>query len=190
MFFRSNKSEAKPKSDADPSAKSLVQAESAEAKPSPEQIAEMSKRATKSKHLQASFGEIVGLLMRTPQFKKMPLAALEQVVLPAINTGQFSIAEAQSKETGFITPVAAVLWANVSEEIDQRLSDKRGEPLKLAPKDWKSGDIPWLILAAGDKRLIKATLQRVQETVLKGRPLKSLSANSDDKGSETTTQLN
>ncbi len=192
MFFKSNKSEADPQGNggAAAGAKAPPKDEGADAKPSPEQIAEMKKRATKSKHLQAAFGEIVGLLMRSPQFKKMPLGALEQMVLPAITSGQFSIAEAQSKKSGFITPVAAVLWANVSEEIDRQLSDNDGEPVKLAPKDWKRGDIPWLILAAGDKRLIKATLKGVQENVLKGRPLKVRSAKSDDKDSETPTQLN
>ena len=192
MFFKPHKSEAKPQGNGGVAAgaKAPPQNEGAEAKPSPEQIAEMKKGGTKSKHLQAAFGEIVSLLMRTPQFKKMPLGALEQMVVPAITTGQFSIAEAQSKKIGFITPVAVVLWASVSEEIDRQLSDNDGEPVKLAPKDWKSGDIPWLILAAGDKRLIKATLKGIQENVLKGRPLKVRIAKSDDKDSETPAPLN
>lgn len=77
--------------------------------------------------------------------------------------------------------MAAALWANVSNEIDRQLSDNGGEPVKLAPKDWKSGDIPWLILAAGDKRLIKATQKGIEDTVLKGRRLKSRSSTSNDK---------
>ena len=192
MFFKSNKPESEPQRNGGwaAGAKAPPEDKAAEVKPSPEQLAEIKKRATKSKHLQAAFGEIVGLLMRTPEFKKMPLAALEQVVLPAITNGQFSIAEAQSKKSGFITPVAAVLWANVSEEIDQQLSENRGEPVKLSPKDWKSGDIPWLILAAGDKRLIHEIRKGIEANVLKGRPLKSRVLTSDDKNEETPTQLN
>ncbi len=179
MFFKSKNSKSEARDDGAPAA--CAKGEAAEAKPSSEQIAEMKMRATKSKNLQAAFGEIVGLLMGSPQFKKMPLAALEHIVLPAINTGQFSIAEAQSKKSGFVTPVAAVLWANVSDEIDRQLSDNGGEPVTLAPKDWKSGDIPWLILAAGDKRLIKAIQKGIEETALKGRSLKSGSTTSNNK---------
>ncbi len=128
--------------------------------------------------------------MRTPQFKNVPLSSLEQLVVPAITTGQFMIAEAQVKKSGLVTPVAVVLWASVSEEIDRRLSGNGGEPVKLAPKDWKSGDIPWLIIAAGDPRLIKALLQRLQETALKGRPLKSRIADRDDKATASATPPN
>ncbi len=153
---------------------------------STEESAEFKRRATKSKHLQASFGEIVGLLMRSPQLKKLPLSSLEEMVVPAIVTEQFMIAEARSKESGFLTPIAAVLWASVSEEIDRRLSDNTGEHVKLDPKDWQSGDIPWLMIAAGDQRLIKTLMQRIQETVLKGRPLKFRSPNKGDEADAAT----
>ena len=176
MFFKSKNSEDEAK----PVARAKAKEDGGQDKPSPEQIAELQKRATVSKRLQASFGEIVGLLMRTPQFKSMPLSNLEEVVVPAITTGQFMIAEGQVKKSGFITPLAVVLWASVSEELDERLSDNEGEPVKLAPKDWKSGDIPWLIIAAGDKRLIKALIQRIQDTTLKGKTLKFRSAKKTD----------
>ncbi len=153
---------------------------------STEESAEFKRRATKSKHLQASFGEIVGLLMRSPQLKKLPLSSLEEMVVPAIVTEQFMIAEARSKESGFLTPIAAVLWARVSEEIDRRFSDNTRARMKLDPKDWQSGDIPWLIVAAGDQRLIKTLLRRIQETVLKGRPLKFRSPNKGDEAVAAT----
>ena len=86
--------------------------------------------------------------------------------------------------------MAAVLWASVSEEIDKQLSDNPDQSMKLAPKDWKSGDIPWLIIAAGDQRLIKALVKRVQETALKGRPLKLRVAVKEDKALATATPSN
>ena len=152
MFSRSKKkkSDVQPKPKVKAGAKPPAKAEGNQAKPSAEEIAKVQQRAAKSKQLQASFGEIVGLLMRSPQYKSMPLASLEELVVPAITSGQFVIAEAQAK--------------------------------KLAPKDWKSGDIPWLIIAAGDQRLIKALQQRIQETTLKGRPLKFRSAQKVDEG--------
>ena len=39
----------------------------------------------------------------------------------------------------------------------------------------------WLIAAAGDPRLIKALQHRLQESVLKDRPLKSRSTDTDEK---------
>ena len=189
MFFKAKKSEVEAKPEVKAGKKPPAQAEGAQSKPSPEQIAEVRQRAAKSKQLLACFGGIVSLLMRTPQFKNVPLSGLEELVVPAITTSQFMIAEAQVKKSGFITPVAVVLWASVSEEIDQRLSGNGSEPVRLAPKDWKSGDIPWLIIAAGDKRLIKALLQRIQETALKGRPLKTRSTDTDEKVAGPASQL-
>lgn len=96
MFFKSKKSKSKPEHNGAPAAR--AKGEAAEAKSSPEQIAELKKQATKSKNLQATFGEIVGLLMGSPQFKKMPLAALEHIVLPAINAGQFQSRKPNQKK--------------------------------------------------------------------------------------------
>lgn len=189
MFFKSSKSESEPKPEVKAVAKAPAKDEAAPTKPSPEQIAEVQRRAAKSKQLQASFGGIVGLMMRNPEFRKVTLADLEHLVLPAINTGQFTIAEAQEKKSGLTMPVAAILWASVSEEVDQRLSESQDQPLTLAPKEWKSGDIPWLIAAVGDQRLIKALQQRLQETTLKDRPLKSRATDTDDKSIPPPSQL-
>jgi cytolysin-activating lysine-acyltransferase len=189
MFFKSSKSETEPKPEVKAVAKAPAKEEEAPTKPSPEQIAEVQRRAAKSKQLQASFGGIVVLLMRNPEFRNCTLADLEHLVLPALSNGQFTIAEAQEKKSGLMTPVAAILWASVSEEVDQRLSKTQDQPLKLAPNEWKSGDIPWLIAAVGDPRLIKALQQRLQESVLKDRPLKSRSTDTDDKPVVPTSQL-
>ncbi len=97
MFFKSNKSEVDPKPNVGIGDKSPAVAESAQAKPSAEESAQVRRRATQSKQLQASFGEIVGLLMRSPQFKAMPLSQLEELVVPGITTGQFMIAAIQTK---------------------------------------------------------------------------------------------
>ena len=189
MLFRSKKSEVHPKPDPWCCNNSPAKAESAQGKLSAEESAEVRQRATKSKLLQASVVDIVSVLMRSPQFRNVTLADLEELVVPAITTGRFMIAEAQANKSGFITPVAVVLWASVSEEIDRQLSETRDQPVRLAPKDWKSGDIPWVIVAAGDQRLVKALQQRLQETVLKGRPLKSRSTDTNDKGVAPASHL-
>ena len=141
--------------------------------PSRRSIAEEAKkRAAVSKHLLLSFGEIVSVLMRSPQFRDMPLAEVEALVVPAVMSGQFLVAEAQSKSKGFVTPVATAMWATVSAEVDQRLAQDLDKPFRLQPDEWRSGDIAWLITIAGDGRIISPMLKQLQETTLKGQPLK------------------
>ena len=59
---------------------------------------------------------------------------------------------------------------------------QEGKSLNLAPADWKSGDNVWLVMALGDQKVTKALMQRMQETVLKGRQFKSLTINAKPKG--------
>ena len=133
---------------------------------------ELERRAAASKRLLMSFGEIVSVMMRSPQFKTATLADVEQLVVPAVSTGQFLVAEAQSKETGFITPVSVALWATVSDEVDQRLASNPDAPIKLAAEEWRSGANPWLIALVGDRRPMNALLRRLHETTFKDRPLR------------------
>ncbi|MCB1514330.1 MAG: toxin-activating lysine-acyltransferase, partial [Hyphomicrobiaceae bacterium] len=93
------------------------------------------------------------------------IADLEWLVAPAVASGQFSIAEAQSKETGFAVPVACVIWASVSDEVDKRLMTEARQPLRLRADEWASGDVAWLVEAVGDP----AAVGRLLEAVLKAR---------------------
>ena len=127
---------------------------------SPEQLRQM---AGASKAVTATFGEIVSLLMRLPQYKHYALSDLEWLVAPALLTSQFSLATAQSKTKGLTAPVGLVLWASVSAELDKRLSAAPGQPIRLQPQEWKSGDMIWVILAAGDERVIQGMLKQLQE---------------------------
>jgi cytolysin-activating lysine-acyltransferase len=126
------------------------------------------KRVVAAKQMAAAFGEIVTLLMRSPTDRHHSLTDLEWLVVPAVVRGQFGLAEAQSKETGAVAPAGAVLWALVSEEVDKRLSDL-STPLRLKPDEWRSGDIPWIVLAAGDMRVLGGLIQQLTKTVLKGK---------------------
>jgi cytolysin-activating lysine-acyltransferase len=133
---------------------------------------ELQQRATDSKKRLALFGEIVSVLMRSQQFRGLSLADLETLVVPALISNQFFVVETQSKENGFVDPVGAAMWATVSAEVDQRLSTNLDQPIKLSPNEWKSGDIPWLVVAAGDARLLNPVLQKIRDTAFKGSPLK------------------
>jgi hemolysin-activating ACP:hemolysin acyltransferase len=128
--------------------------------------------ASRTKNDYAIFGEIVSIYMRSADFKQMTLAQIERLVVPAVASRQFLVAEAQSKSTGKRAPVAVVLWASVSADIDKRLSDGSLTLSDLETKDWKSGDIPWLAGAAGNVELLGRMLKQVQTETLKGRNLK------------------
>ncbi len=142
---------------------------------------ELQKRAAASKMQLMSFGEIVSVLMRSQQFRALSLADVEALVVPAVMTGQFLVAEAQSKANGSVVPVAMALWASVSEDVDRRLSQNLDQPFRLAANEWKGGHIAWLVAVAGDQRLINPMLKKLQDTTLQGRPLKIRAKGKDGK---------
>jgi len=148
--------------------------------------ADMQKRREVSARLLMRFGEVVSVLMRAPQFSDLPLRQLQELVVPPLLSGQFLVAEAQSKAQGFVTPVAAALWARVSKEVDQRLSVNLDKPLQLSPKEWNSGDIGWLIVLAGNLQALAPLLKQLQETTFKGRPVKMRAKAKDGKAVVTT----
>jgi hemolysin-activating ACP:hemolysin acyltransferase len=148
--------------------------------------ADMQKRREVSARLLMRFGEVVSVMMRAQQFRDLPLKHLQEMVVPPLMLGQFLVAEAQSKAQGFVTPVAAALWARVSKEVDQQLSQNLDKPLQLAPKDWNSGDIGWLIVLVGNVQALAPLLKQLQETTFKGRPVKMRSRAKDGRTVVTT----
>lgn len=124
-----------------------------------------SSNAQASHRMMLSFGAIASLLMKAERYKHYYIADLEWLVAPAVASGQYSIAEAQSKETGFAVPVACVIWASVSDEVDRRLMTEARQPLRLRADEWASGDVAWLVEAVGDP----AAVGRLLEAVLKAR---------------------
>jgi hemolysin-activating ACP:hemolysin acyltransferase len=141
---------------------------------------EAKKRAVAGKQIAAAFGELVTMLMRSPADKHHTLGDLEWLVVPALAHRQYALAEAQSKETGAISPVGGVLWALVSEEVDKRLSDLSA-PVRLKPNEWRSGDIPWIVLATGDKRILAGLIEQLSKTVFKDRAPKMRARGADGK---------
>jgi cytolysin-activating lysine-acyltransferase len=130
----------------------------------------MKNAAAASKAVMAAFGEIVTVLMRTQEHRGKMLSDLEWLVVPAVTTGQFALAEAQSKTNGMMAPVGLILWASVSADVDQRLRANLASGLTLKPDEWKSGDILWVIEAVGDPKILQAMLQRTSQNEWRGRP--------------------
>lgn len=125
---------------------------------------EARKRLIQSKMVGASFGGVVAVLMRSPEFRNVFLADLEWLVLPALAHRQFALAEGQDKRTGAVAPVAVVLWAMVSPEVDQRISAKLDGPIRLAPNEWRSGDIPWIVASVGSREALASLLRNLAQT--------------------------
>ena len=157
------------------------------------QLAAAPKAATRtsetiSERMALNFSNIVAVLMRDWGFRNLRLADLEWLVLPPVLTGQWRLAHSRmkapaaqpdSKECGaaslgrdLVMPVATVLWASVSSEVDKRLCEKLDKKLVLRPDEWASGDILWLIAAAGDPRAIRKIVKELRETEFKGRRVK------------------
>ncbi len=142
---------------------------------------DIKKRAAAAKHVAASFGEIVTLLMRSAADKTVTLQDLEWMVVPGLLSGQFAVADAQSKETGAVMPVGAVLWAFVSAEVDQKLSAALDQNVRLQPNEWRSGDIPWIVLAIGDPKVLGGLLQQLSGSVFAKQSPKMRARGSDGK---------
>jgi hemolysin-activating ACP:hemolysin acyltransferase len=121
-----------------------------------------------------AFGEILSLLGRQKPFADMPLGRCAALVGPAVDAGQFLIANAQRKDrSGPSIPVAVVLWARVSEEVDRKLSENLQEPVWLDPQEWTSGEIPWLILSVGPQQAVGTMLKTISQSFNPGRRLKA-----------------
>ena len=134
--------------------------------------------------MNAAFCQMLFLMMKSPHYKHYALADLEWLVMPALASGQFHLAEARPKEgpqAGMTVPVGLVMWARVNDEVDQRLTASAGQPFRLKPHEWTSGHIHWLIDAIGDPRVIQPLLKRLCEGQIKGHPLKTWTRGSDGK---------
>jgi hemolysin-activating ACP:hemolysin acyltransferase len=185
LFSKKTEQAPPPKAPAG-SQKTAAKPPVATAAPKELSAADMQKHGAASARLLFRFGEVVSVLMRAPQFRGLPLATVQTLVVPPLTAGQFLIAEARSKTKGFVTPVAAALWAKVSKEVDKRLSENLDKPIQLAPNEWKSGEITWLVVLAGNPQAIAPMLKKFQETTLKGQQLKMRAKGKDGKTVVTT----
>jgi hemolysin-activating ACP:hemolysin acyltransferase len=126
----------------------------------------------RSRAIAASLGGIVSILMRSKEHRHIPIGDLEALIGPAIAAEQFAIAEARDPKTGFVAPVAFVTWATVSADVDRQLTDVTTNSFRLSPADWRSGPIPWIMTAAGDRRATTSLIEQIIGSRLGGNPAK------------------
>lgn len=143
-----------------------------------------------------SFANIIAVLMRDPGYRNLRLTDLEWLVLPAVMSGQWKLAQSAAptaagksgaKPQGtLVVPVAVVLWASVSAQIDKRLATNLDKPPALKPNEWASGDNLWIIAIAGDPRAKPKFLKQLAMTEFKGRDVKLRAHDSAGKATVTT----
>lgn len=134
-------------------------------------------------------GKVVRIMSTAPNFRKMPLGEIDALIAPAITMGQVLIGETQSQDGKMLVPAAFALWASVSQDIDRRLSEELDQPWGLELQDWKSGDIPWLILTVGDERVVSGLLHAFITQNLGGKELKMRGRNASGKAIATAIRV-
>jgi hemolysin-activating ACP:hemolysin acyltransferase len=132
-------------------------------------------------HNSLALTQIIGVLMRSQHFRQYTLGDLEWLVIPPVMAGQYRIGEVKTKKEGATLPVALLLWAKVSPEVDERLTQSDSPTLRLRPEDWTSGDILWLTHAAGEPRFVRHLLKQISETAFKGLAVKTRARGEDGK---------
>lgn len=83
--------------------------------------------------ISAAFARIVGILMRSPQYKHFALTDLEWLVVPPLMLGQFAMVDGKIEGVPLPVPAAVALWATVSPAVDERLSKDLTAPSACAP---------------------------------------------------------
>ena len=132
-------------------------------------------------HNSMALTQILGVLMRSQHFRQYTLGDLEWLVIPPVMAGQYRIGEVKTNKEGATLPVAVLLWAKVSAEVDARLEQSDSPALRLRPEDWTSGDILWLTHAAGEPRFVRHLLKQISETAFKGLVVKTRARGEDGK---------
>ena len=128
--------------------------------------------AAMSKLISASVGDMIVVMSRAPAYKFHTLADIEWLVLPAVLSGQFYVAEMAHAEHGLRAPVGCVTWASVSDAVAARLAEGSGPSTRLKPDDWTSGPHLWLIDAVGEPRVVAEALAMLVETRFKEQPVR------------------
>src|SRR5262245_21674193 len=128
-----------------------------------------------------ALAQVIGVLIRSPHYRQYTLADLEWLVIPPVLAGQFHLGELRTKNDGATIPVAVVMWAKVSREVDERLTASDSPAIRLRPEEWTSGDILWLTHAIGEPRFVGRLLKQISETTFKGRDVKTRARGEDGK---------
>ena len=58
---------------------------------------------------------------------------------------------------------------------------KANIPFRLAPHEWKSGEIPWLVTVLAPKEVARALVKKLEASVFKDKPYKKFALTQETK---------
>jgi hemolysin-activating ACP:hemolysin acyltransferase len=128
-------------------------------------------RAAAARRTTAAFGQVMALILGSARHQRMTIAELNGSIAALIRTGQYALAGRRFKAGGFAMPVAAVLWAEVSEDVDRRLSADPAA-FALSRKEISSGPIVWIVDTIGEPAALPQLLSQLREGRWKGRQVR------------------
>jgi cytolysin-activating lysine-acyltransferase len=137
----------------------------------PELMAQIGEMRSK---IQVSIGQTLLAVMDLPRYRHMSLADFSHLVVNPLLRNRVAIAHKSVTENGQTkvdeeTIAGIAIWASVSPAVDAKIVEqtKAGVfPLRLAPEDWTSGDLPWLLdVIAGDRGQATSVLANFRQLV-------------------------
>lgn len=139
----------------------------------PEMAEAAMRRRVAGRRMMSNFGQIVAIAMHSPHSQAMPIGELKVRVAPAVASGQFMLAGKRYAKSGFVTPTTALLWAQVTPDVDARLSNvaQPGSGM-LAAGEWSGGDNIWLVEAFGERALLPKMIESLGQSTWKGKTIK------------------
>lgn len=116
--------------------------------------------------LQTSLAQVVIALSICPRYAYMPLKDLGELVIEPLMRERIALATPKPETASPLqkdTLAGIAIWATVSDEVDVKIRDQIRAgvfPVRLAPKDWTSGEKLWLLdVVAPTKEGATAVLQ-------------------------------
>ena len=122
--------------------------------------------------LAAKFGDMVTVLMQSKFYEDLRLKDLRSYVVPPLMNNQYRIAEARKQGTGNSVPAALILWARVSDQVQDRLAGSLDAPFILSADEWTSGNNYWIIDAIGHEKFLAPLLTDLRKTVFAEQKVK------------------
>jgi len=118
-------------------------------------------------------GEMVWVCSQSPIYKNLKIADIEWLLMPPMLLEQYRVFHNDA------TPVGFALWAHLSEDVEKRMNEsmEKGEPVRLTPQEWKSGERLWLIemvipAANETNKLTQILMADLVQNVFKSQPFK------------------
>ena len=127
-----------------------------------EKIEEVQKEKMSS-NLESVLGTIALLMLRSPTHKHVFIGDWEWIIMPPVLSRQFKLFRDRDHQ-----PIGFISWAKISPDVEQRLISGA---VKLAPKDWNSGDKLYIIDIITVAPIQKQLLQQLYDHEFKAQDI-------------------